>query len=116
MPAEVIDIALAREMWRLGDLVIDVRTPEEYARGHIAGAVNVPINTLPTAEKQLPPGQVITACSTGRRGGRAADLLDLAGRTAFTIAGGTKAWQAAGLPVVTGSSPGSRRGRIFPGR
>jgi rhodanese-related sulfurtransferase len=32
-------------------------------------------------------------------------LLDAAGYLAFTIAGGTKAWQAAGLPVVTGPLP-----------
>jgi len=48
---------------------------------------------------------VLTTCSMGGRGGRAADLLALAGRTAFSIDGGTKAWQAAGLPVVTGSEP-----------
>jgi 3-mercaptopyruvate sulfurtransferase SseA len=41
----------------------------------------------------------------GGRAGRAAELLDLAGHTAFAIAGGTKAWAAAGLPVVTGSEP-----------
>jgi rhodanese-related sulfurtransferase len=48
---------------------------------------------------------VLTACSMGGRATRAADLLDLAGRTAFVIGGGTKAWRAAGLPVVTGFRP-----------
>ena len=109
MPAEVIDVATAAQMWRLGDLFIDVRTPAEYAHGHIAGALNVPINTLPAAERELPPGPVITACSAGGRGGRAATLLALVGRTAFTVSGGTKAWRAAGLPVVTGPNPGPRR-------
>ncbi len=108
MSAEVIDVATAREMWRLGDLVVDVRTPDEYALGHITGAVNVPVDMLPAAERQLPPGPVITACSTGVRGRRAATLLALAGRTAFAIRGGTKAWQAAGLPVVPGDRPGRR--------
>ena len=105
MAAERIDVDTAREMWRAGDTVIDVRTPDEYALGHIAGAVNVPIDTLPKGADALPAGPVITACGSGGRAGRAADLLDLAGRTAFTIAGGTKAWQAAGLPVVTGGDP-----------
>jgi rhodanese-related sulfurtransferase len=41
----------------------------------------------------------------GGRAGRAADLLDLAGRTAFTIIGGTKAWQGAGLPISLGDQP-----------
>lgn len=108
MAAEVIDVATAREMWRLGDTVIDVRTAAEYAGGHIAGAINVPIDTLPSAADALPAGQILTACSMGGRAGRAASLLLLAGRTAFSIEGGTKAWQAAGLPVHVGPDPGSR--------
>jgi rhodanese-related sulfurtransferase len=103
--AERIDIKTASEMWRAGDTIIDVRTPEEYALGHIQGAINVPIGTLPKGADALPDGPVLTACGSGGRAGRAADLLDLSGRTAFTIAGGTKAWQAAGLPVVTGRNP-----------
>jgi rhodanese-related sulfurtransferase len=105
MAAERIDVDTAREMWRAGDTVIDVRSPDEYALGHIAGAINVPMGTLPTGADALPDGPVLTACGSGGRAGRAADLLDLAGRTAFTIAGGTKAWQAAGLPVVSGRGP-----------
>jgi rhodanese-related sulfurtransferase len=102
MAAERIDVDTAREMWRAGDTVIDVRTADEYANGHIAGAINVPIDMLPSGAQALPDGPVITTCGSGGRGQRAADLLDLAGRTAFTIDGGTKAWQAAGLPIVMG--------------
>jgi rhodanese-related sulfurtransferase len=105
MAAERIDVATAREMWRAGDTVIDVRLPEEYASGHIAGALNVPFALLPKLADSLPAGPLITVCSLGGRGGRAAELLDLAGRTAFTIDGGTKAWQRAGLPIVVGSHP-----------
>jgi len=96
-------------MWRAGDLVIDVRSAEEYAGGHITGAWNLPIQLLPLAARDLPPGPVLTACSRGGRGSRAADLLDLDGRTAFVIDGGTEAWRAAGLPVSTGSEPGTSR-------
>jgi rhodanese-related sulfurtransferase len=109
MAAERIDVATAHAMWRAGDTVIDVRTPDEYARGHIAGALNVPIGMVAYAARDLPGGPIITACSLGGRAGRAAELLDLAGRTAFSIAGGTKAWQAAGLPVRSGPDPGKRR-------
>jgi rhodanese-related sulfurtransferase len=105
MAAERIEIATAREMWRAGDTVIDVRSPDEYAGGHIAGAINVPIDTLANAIDALPAGQLLTTCTSGGRGGRAADLLASTGRTAFSIDGGTKAWQAAGLPIVTGSEP-----------
>jgi rhodanese-related sulfurtransferase len=106
--AESIDVATAHEMWRLGDLVIDVRTAEEYSQGHIAGALNVPVEALSSIAAQLPHRQIITACSYGRRGGRAAELLALAGRSAFSVRGGTKAWLAAGLPIVTGPEPGER--------
>jgi rhodanese-related sulfurtransferase len=109
--AERIDVVTAHEMWRAGDTVIDVRSPDEYARGHIAGAVNVPLESLPIAACRLPEGPIIATCSMGGRCGRAAELLDLAGRTAFSIAGGTKAWQAAGYPVQSGLEPGKRRVR-----
>jgi rhodanese-related sulfurtransferase len=109
MAAERIDVATAHAMWRAGDTVIDVRTPDEYAGGHIAGALNVPIGVIAYAARDLPEGPIITACSLGGRAGRAAELLDLAGRTAFSIAGGTKAWQAAGHPVRSGLHPGKRR-------
>jgi rhodanese-related sulfurtransferase len=102
---ERVDVSTAREMWRAGDTIIDVRSPAEYAHGHIAGALNVPLDTLPLAARTLPDGPILTACGMGGRAERAAELLDLAGRTAFAIAGGTKAWDAAGLPVVVGPEP-----------
>ena len=54
MAAERIDVSTAREMARAGDLIIDVRSADEYAGGHIAGAINVPIDTLPKAAESLP--------------------------------------------------------------
>lgn len=105
MAAERIDVPTAREMHRHGDPIIDVRTPDEYASGHITGAINIPIGMLPKGLDDFADGAVITTCGSGGRGGRAADLLAAAGRTAFTIDGGTKAWQAAGLSITTGPSP-----------
>jgi rhodanese-related sulfurtransferase len=103
--AERVDVHTAFEMQRAGDTIVDVRTPEEYLTGHIAGAINVPIAHLLSGDR-LPAGQLLTACSTGNRGGRAADLLTRAGRTAFAIDGGVKAWSAAGLPVARGPHAG----------
>lgn len=105
MAAERVDVPTAHEMWRAGDTVVDVRSAEEYAGGHIAGAINIPIGMLAKVAADLPDRPVLTACSMGGRAARAADLLDTAGRTAFVIGGGTKAWQAAGLPTVTGPDP-----------
>jgi rhodanese-related sulfurtransferase len=106
--AEEIDVATAHAMWQAGDLVVDVRLPEEYAHSHIAGAVNVPLDRIAVRATELPPGQVVAVCSMGNRSRRGADAFARAGRDAFTMRGGTKAWAAAGLPIETGSEPGER--------
>jgi rhodanese-related sulfurtransferase len=112
--AERVDVRTAHAMQRAGDTIIDVRRPEEYASGHIAGAINIPIDDLQL--DRLPPGQILTTCSLGGRGGRAADFLAGNGAAAFSIDGGTKAWAAAGLPVVRGPlpfGPDDRRRALF---
>jgi rhodanese-related sulfurtransferase len=105
--AEPIDVKTALEMTRLGDTVIDVREPAEYEDGHIDGAINIPVDALPGAA--LPDGPLITTCGHGRRAERAADMLDELGRTAFWIDGGTEAWRAKALPVISGPDPTRRR-------
>lgn len=94
---ELIDPASARRRQRDGELIIDVRTAEEFAQGHIAGAVNIPIEQL--AEATLPDGPVMTTCGGGGRGGRAATALVEGGHEAYSIEGGTRAWQELGLPI-----------------
>jgi rhodanese-related sulfurtransferase len=106
--AEHVDLAVARAVWSSGDPVLDVRTPEEYALGHLPGAINVPVDEIPWRRAELPPGQVLTVCSTGNRAWRAAQSLRRTGRTALCLTGGTKAWAAAGLPLVTGPAPGTQ--------
>lgn len=109
MDAEEIELEAARSCWAAGDLVVDVRTPAEYAHGHIAGAINVPLSAIPLRAKELPAGQVITVCSMGNRSRLGAEAFARTGRTALSLRGGTKAWRRAGMPVVTGSEPGERR-------
>lgn len=113
MDAEEIDLETARSCWAAGDLVVDVRLPEEYAHGHIAGAINIPLNSIPFRAAELPPGQVITACSMGNRSRIGAEVFARNGRTALSLRGGTKAWRRAGLPITTGSEPGERRRPTF---
>lgn len=102
MAAERVDVRTAREMQRAGDTIVDVRSPAEFASGHIAGAINISLDQL--TPETLPGGQILTTCSMGGRGGRAADMLVAAGREACSIDGGTKAWEAAGLPIERGSA------------
>jgi rhodanese-related sulfurtransferase len=106
--AERVEVAVARAIWAAGDTVIDVRTPGEYALGHLPGALNVPVDTVAFRARELPPGQVLTVCSMGNRSWRAAQILAATGREALSLTGGAKAWAAAGLPLVTGAEPGER--------
>jgi rhodanese-related sulfurtransferase len=106
--AERVDVPVAHAVWLAGDTFVDVRTPDEYAHGHVAGALNIPLDDLAGRLPELPPGQVVTVCSMGNRSWRAAQRLALLDRDALSLIGGTKAWQAAGHPVVSGPEPGPR--------
>ena len=56
--------------------MLDVRTPKEYAAGHINGAVNISLGTIRERYKELDPQKVyITYCSHGLRSVKAANLL-----------------------------------------
>ena len=105
MEAEEIDVGTAHAMWKLGDPFVDVRTAEEYAAGHIPGALNVPVDRIAFRLDELPAGQIVTVCSMGNRSRRAADKLARLERTALSLRGGTKAWAAAGYPIETGAAP-----------
>lgn len=78
-------------------LVLDVRTPAEWERGHIEGAVHVPIATLVTRGTDLEKQRhITTVCGTGYRSNIAGSYLKALGYThAFSLVGGMTAWQAA---------------------
>jgi len=84
-------------------LVLDVRSPEEFARGHILGAKNVPLGELDRRAAEVAKNRsrpVIVACESGNRSlGAAARLRRLGYERAYSLAGGLAAWQQAGLPV-----------------
>ncbi|MEM9326605.1 MAG: rhodanese-like domain-containing protein [Bacteroidota bacterium] len=64
-----------------GAIVIDVRTPQEYAGGHVPGSKNIPLQTLPTSVKQIKKlhQPVIVCCASGVRSGQATAILREAG-------------------------------------
>jgi SulP family sulfate permease len=74
--------------------VIDVREPREYARGHIPGALLMPLGAVLAGELAPPRDQpVVLVCRTGRRSQRAAVTLHAQGYADLTIlAGGMRAW------------------------
>jgi rhodanese-related sulfurtransferase len=86
---------------KVAPVVIDVRTPEEYASGHIPGAVNIPFDQVARriAEIDAPHG-VALYCMVGPRARKGESALLAAGyEKVFHLEGGLAAWQAAGLPI-----------------
>ncbi|MDY4542819.1 MAG: rhodanese-like domain-containing protein [Candidatus Ventricola sp.] len=78
-----------------GYIVLDVRTPEEYAGRHIPGAINVPNETIgSTAPEQLPDREqlILIYCRSGNRSKQAADKLVALGYTNIVEFGGISSW------------------------
>jgi rhodanese-related sulfurtransferase len=84
--------------------VIDVRPVEEYAAGHIPGAVSIPLEELPERLAELPADQEVVAYCRGAYCVLAHDavrLLTAQGRAARRMADGMLEWRLADLPVAT---------------
>ena len=80
---------------------IDVRSPGEYAAGHIPGAVNIPMEQIEARMDDLLPGvPVVLVCQAGKRARMVAGLIEPCRRDVSVLEGGTAAWAAAGLPLV----------------
>lgn len=81
---------------------IDVRTPEEYAEGHIEGATLIPVQELAERISEVPKDvQVYLYCRSGRRSANAASMLAKAGYTNIeNLLGGITAWKEATHAVV----------------
>ena len=77
--------------------LIDVRTPAEYAEGHIPGAVNIPLRTLADNLDQIPSDEnVVVYCASGHRAGMATSTLRSLGYdNVKAFPGGWKAWSEA---------------------
>ncbi len=88
-----------------GTVVVDVRTPSEYAAGHIQGAVNIDVEA-PTFDAEIAKldkaATYAVYCHSGRRSGLATDAMGKAGFThVFNLTGGIADLQSAGGQVVT---------------
>lgn len=86
-------------------VVIDVRTPAEFAAGHLENAVNIPVDSpdFDARIAQLPTdGSYVVYCRSGNRSAQAASRMQNAGFTDVVDAGSVdSASRATGLPVVT---------------
>ena len=87
-----------------GIFILDVRTPEEYADGRLAGAVLLPVIELPLRLNELPKDKktpILVYCALGPRSEAARRYLTEQGYTSVQVLeGGITAWRAEGQPVV----------------
>jgi len=102
-PAALVRLRAERPETRL----IDVRTPGEFEAEHIAGAYNVPLDTLGEHGPEIRAGvaePVVLVCRSGQRARKAEEALKAAGMTNLHVLdGGMSAWTAAGQPVRRGA-------------
>ncbi len=82
-------------------LVLDVRTHEEFASGHVPGAINIPFDRLAERLEDVPKDKdVVVYCQSGRRAGIAAKTLADNGYTRLShLEGDIAAWKANARPL-----------------
>jgi len=79
--------------------LIDVREADEFAAGHVPGAVNLPMSVLGGRLDELPDGAFDVICQVGGRSARVVQALEARGYDATNVDGGTGEWAAAGFPI-----------------
>ena len=112
MPAMLSPVLTPTELARLlrdrpETRLLDVRTPGEYEAEHIAGAYNVPLDTLGEHGPEIRAAvadPVVLVCRSGQRARKAEEALGAAGMTNLhVLEGGMTAWAGAGQPVRRGA-------------
>ena len=102
--AEEVDSAVAELGELAGGRAVDVREADEFADGHVPGAVNLPLSAF-KAEQLPPPSEVpvVLMCRSGRRAGQALAIVEATGRTDVGLYPGSMIeWTEKNGPVVTG--------------
>lgn len=96
--APTLSIAAFRKLTRTKAtyFLIDVRQPDEFAAGHIDGAVLMPLDQLPAEYKRIPKGvKLVVYCRSGHRSAQAVTFLRSNGYDkAVSLDGGYMAWSA----------------------
>ena len=100
MPQQVPTVSVAEVP--ADAVVLDVREDDEWAAGHIAGSVHVPLSELPARAADIPDADpLVVVCKVGGRSAQVTAWLTGQGRDAVNLAGGLQAWADAGRPLVT---------------
>jgi len=98
----VHDLAAAIER---GEPVVDVRSPAEYAAGHVPGAVLVPMPSVPDRVEELRAHTPLyLICEVGSRSYRVGEFLAQFGIETRNVSGGTAHWRELGWPLELGGT------------
>lgn len=104
---ERLEIEELKEAFDSGELqILDVRSEDEYASGHIPGALGIPWHDIDGIPDGIDPARpVATVCGSGKRAGVAASLLQRFGaeQVKHVTNGGVSDWDAKGFPIESGS-------------
>jgi phage shock protein E len=100
-----IDVAAAAQIVDDGEAVLlDVRSPQEFAAGHLPDAINIDVESADFADRVAgldESAETLVYCRTGNRSGVATDeMADLGFTDMSDLQGGIEAWAAAGEEVV----------------
>lgn len=92
--------------------IIDLRSADAFARGHIVNATNIPLDEFDVAHDKvtkLKDRPIVAVCNSGVTSNKAvADLRKSGFESVYGLKGGMSAWSQAGLPVVTGKKTKSK--------
>lgn len=95
--------------------LIDVRTEEEWAVGHIPGARHIELDRLPAEAEGIEPERpVVFQCRGGNRSAMAAEAFRTAGYEAYNMEGGLLAWVEEGLALEPEDGEVAESGRLPP--
>lgn len=109
---ERITAAELKTMIEKGEHVtlIDVRTSKEYNDGYIVGAINIPIDKIPSIKNFPYKGKIVLYCTTGVRSLKAKKALNEKGiKNILDLEGGINAWIKNGGKVVTSQKPSTKK-------
>jgi hydroxyacylglutathione hydrolase len=95
--------ALTQRTGRNGQVVLDVRAPDEWEHGHIPGAMHIPLGSLLSRLDEIPKdAEVAVHCQGGNRSAIAASILEKNGIAASNVAGGFSEWKRSGGAIEPG--------------
>ncbi|HEV2072320.1 MAG TPA: rhodanese-like domain-containing protein [Thermomicrobiales bacterium] len=100
-PREISNAEAAKAYEEQGATFVDVREPDEWAEGHMPGALHIPLGDLVRRENEIPHGgKIVTVCRIGVRSLDAVEILRRTGRKDVkSMAGGMIEWTKNGRAV-----------------